>query len=209
MTTARARFWTAALLLIGLWLGALLWRGSGHASDAGLLLAFYAGGDREAAEAMRAFTELGAWTVLVPLTILFALYLAFRRRRRAALLLITVFGGRMLVELQKLIFAEPRPNIVRHLASETSMGFPSAHAANSAITFLAIALLVPASRRWRGVSIAAAAILAVLIGLSRIVLGVHWPSDVVGGWAFGLLWILVCLRLASARPDAETSVPAR
>jgi membrane-associated phospholipid phosphatase len=66
---------------------------------------------------------------------------------------------------------------------------------------------VPVVQSRRAVALVLAFLLAILIGLTRLVLGVHWPSDVFGGWAFGLLWIILCVRLASARPDpvpAET-----
>jgi undecaprenyl-diphosphatase len=71
------------------------------------------------------------------------------------------------------------------------------------ITFLAVGLLVPVIQRRRALAVAVALILAVLIGLSRIVLGVHWPSDVLGGWAFAIFWVALSIHLASTRPEAE------
>jgi undecaprenyl-diphosphatase len=50
--------------------------------------------------------------------------------------------------------------------------------------------------RWRGPAVAGAILLSLLIGASRVMLGVHWPSDVIGGWSFGLLWVVLTLRLA-------------
>ncbi len=75
--------------------------------------------------------------------------------------------------------------------------FPSGHAANSMIAYLAIAWLAfddPVHRRW---AVAAALLLSFLIGLSRPMLGVHWPSDVIAGWAFGLFWTLLVVGLSS------------
>jgi undecaprenyl-diphosphatase len=152
---------------------------------------------------------LGDGIVLGTLAVIAALYLFFTRRIRAALLLITVFTGRLLVELQKLIIGRDRPGVADHLEAVSSTAFPSSHAANSMITFLAIALLVPIAQRNRSLSIAFALILSLLVGWSRVALGVHWPSDVIGGWAFGLLWVAICIRLASARGEAEPSVAAR
>ena len=74
--------------------------------------------------------------------------------------------------------------------------FPSGHAANSMIFYLALALVLTAGTRWHRPAAVAALLLSLLIGTSRVMLGVHWPSDVVGGWAFGLLWVLLTLRLA-------------
>jgi undecaprenyl-diphosphatase len=83
------------------------------------------------------------------------------------------------------------------LAEVHYQSFPSGHAANSMIVYLALALLAfddPRHRRW---AVAGALLLSFLIGLSRPMLGVHWPSDVVAGWAFGLLWTLLVLGLSS------------
>jgi undecaprenyl-diphosphatase len=75
------------------------------------------------------------------------------------------------------------------------------------IFFMTLALAIPAIGRRRRVAAAAAILLALLIGSSRVMLGVHWPSDVVGGWSFGLLWVLLTLRPAERlfRGDSESS----
>jgi undecaprenyl-diphosphatase len=96
-----------------------------------------------------------------------------------------------------------------HLEAVTSMSFPSGHAANAMITYMAIALLVPVRQRNRAIMVGLGLALALQAGWSRVALGVHWPSDVVGGWAFAVFWITLCMRLASARPDAEASAGAR
>ena len=75
------------------------------------------------------------------------------------------------------------------------MSFPSGHAANSMITFLALALIL-APARYRAAAIAAATAASVLIGSTRPLLGVHWPSDVVGGWAFGIAWVVIGVELS-------------
>jgi undecaprenyl-diphosphatase len=83
-----------------------------------------------------------------------------------------------------------------HLVVVKKMSFPSGHSTSSMVFYLTAALVLSQGSRWRGAAIAAGLLMAILVGLSRIVLGVHWPSDVVGGWVFGLLWVLVTLRLA-------------
>jgi undecaprenyl-diphosphatase len=209
MRYARVRFWTALILTGSVWLTALLLGGSGWEFDESYRRALYAGTDATLARNAVLLSYLGRGTVLIPLALLAALFLYFRRRIRAALLLIMVFGGRLLVELQKIIVDRDRPGLDEHLEAVSSMSFPSGHSANAMITFVAIALLVPVKQRNRAISVGLGLALALQAGWSRVALGVHWPSDVIGGWAFGLLWITICMRLASARPEGEPSVSAR
>jgi undecaprenyl-diphosphatase len=203
MRFARARFAIASAAAILVWLLALLTNGPAGGWDPAVLAWFRPGENSTLARDARLMTELGGWIFLTVAGLAAFTALAFKRRRRAALLLFILFGGRLLVELQKLLIAAPRPPASGFLAPAESLGFPSAHAANSMITFLGIALLVPVVQRRRNLAIAIGFGLAVLVGLSRLVLGVHWPSDVIGGWAFALFWVALCMRLASARPEAE------
>jgi membrane-associated phospholipid phosphatase len=108
---------------------------------------------------------------------------------RAFLLASTVILERLMVDGFKEWIGRPRPplDILPH-----SLAFPSGHSANSMTAFVATALLAcpPAHRR---VAVIAALFAAFVIGLTRVFLGVHWPSDVIGGWAFGLLAVTVAL----------------
>ena len=203
MRILRARYALISAVAIAVWLVALLTNGPAGGWDQTVLSWFRAGDNPALARAARLTTELGGWIFLTATGLAAFLVLAVRRRRRAALLLFVLFGGRLLVELQKLLIAAPRPPEAGFLAPAESLGFPSAHAANSMITFVAIGLLVPVVQRRRALAVAVGLMLGLLVGLSRLVLGVHWPSDVVGGWAFALFWIALSMRLASARPDAE------
>lgn len=138
-------------------------------------------------------TYAGSAFVLVPLTFLFALILVLERRRWDALaLLIMALGGRLLVEVIKLIVNRPRPVLEDYPVVVSSMSFPSGHSANTMTSFLAFALiLVPA--RHRTAAVATAVLGSIAVGLTRPLLGVHWPSDVLGGWTLGILWILICM----------------
>jgi undecaprenyl-diphosphatase len=188
-----------------LWLAALILGGAGFGLDEQVYHSLYASIDPVFIRNARFLTRLGSWTVLVPVTVIAAIFLAYRRRIRAALLLIMVFGGRLLVELQKVVVDRPRPGVSPHLEAVHSMSFPSGHSANAMITYLAIAMLLPVPQRMRAILVGIALAIALQVGWSRVALGVHWPSDVVGGWAFGLFWVAVCMRLASERPEGETA----
>lgn len=165
--------------------------------DRGLLLYFYAGDRPEIARAAAWLTELGGFRVVVPVTAFGAGFLLYRRNWRDALLLVAItLSGRLLVALQKDWTARIRPDPQGHLVPVESFAFPSGHAANATLVWLCLALILPTGPRVRLVSIWAAVWLALAVGASRVVLGVHWPSDVIGGWAFGLFWTLLILRLA-------------
>lgn len=139
-------------------------------------------------------TALGSPTVLTLVVTAAALLLLAERRWPAALATAAACAsGGWVVTLIKVHVARARPTLVEHLVQVRGLSFPSGHAADSATVYLTVAALAmqaiarPAARRM-------ALILAVLlvggIGLSRVYLGVHWPSDVLAGWSFGTLWAL-------------------
>lgn len=192
----------ALLLLFVLWLGHEIRDGEGADIDRALMLAMRVPGDPARPigpawlpSAVRDVTALGSSTVLTLVVALTASFLALRRRfGSAGLVLASTILGASAITLVKTLVARTRPDLVEALMVETSNSFPSGHAANSAIVYLTLAaLLFPVVREWRlRLFILAAAMLLVgLIGVSRVYLGVHWPTDVVAGWAFGSLWALL------------------
>jgi undecaprenyl-diphosphatase len=201
MFDARTRFWTVASLAGLVWLAMLLLGGESSVIDASSADWLRADPGSTLARSAFVFTQIGSGAFLVSLALLATAYLVFWRKRRAALFLVIVFGGRFLVELQKIMVARPRPDAPLRLVSVDTTAFPSGHAANAMVTYLAIALLLPVRQRDRAIAVGIAIAVALQVGASRAILGVHWPSDVIGGWAFGVLWISLCLHLASARPD--------
>ena len=118
------------------------------------------------------------------------------RQRLAGALLLIILAGRALAEAQKYSIARVRPDLEPHLVVVKTSSFPSGHATSSMIFYLTLALALTAGTRWQRVAAAGAILLSLLIGISRVMLGVHWPSDVIGGWAFGMLWVLLTLRLS-------------
>ncbi|MBL8532079.1 MAG: phosphatase PAP2 family protein [Hyphomonadaceae bacterium] len=152
--------------------------------------------------AMVDITALGGFAVLTLLTLLAAGYLLVSRKWiEAAMLVIAVGGGTLISEGLKIGFARPRPDLVAHVVETTSMSFPSGHAMLSAVTYLTLgALLAQAQSRQalRIYIVGAAMLTALLVGVSRIYLGVHWPTDVLGGWCLGAAWALICWAAAMA-----------
>jgi undecaprenyl-diphosphatase len=203
MKAARIRFWIASAVAAAVWLIALVTGGRDSAWDNALYHHLYVSGGTTLARNAIFFTQLGGGFFLIPLALIAAVYLVVRRKRRAALFLFMTIGGRFLIELQKVIVTRPRPGVSPHLVAADTYSFPSGHAANSMITFLAIALLLPVRQRNRAIAVGLAIALSLQAGVGRVMLGVHWPSDVIGGWAFAVLWVMTCMRLASARPDLE------
>jgi len=164
--------------------------------DRSLAEVLYAGGNPALVIVARIFTAIGEPTVLVVGGFLVAGFLWWRKQRRLALaLMLVILVGRGLSEVQKYWIARARPDVEPHLVVVKTSSFPSGHATSSMIVFLTLALAL-APPRWRVTAAAAAVLLSLLIGTSRVMLGVHWPSDVIGGWAFGMLWVLLTLRRA-------------
>lgn len=181
-----------------IWLAAFLLGGPGAPFDRSILSLLYAGDRPAIASAAAILTDLGGWAVLLPLSLAGAAILLLRHKVRDALLILLIaLGGRGLVEAQKLLTARARPE-GHHLVEVHSLSFPSGHAANSLLVYLALALLLTNSRA----AILIALFLSFAVGVSRIILGVHFPSDVLGGWAFALFWTLALIRLRTPVPIA-------
>jgi len=139
-------------------------------------------------------TALGSVTVLTLLVLFVAgLFAALRRGREAAILLLASGGGVALSQGLKLVFGRDRPPAALHLVEAINASFPSGHAMLSAVVYLTLGTLTArfaASRRVKIYALAGAAVVALLVGMSRVYLGVHWPSDVLAGWSLGGAWAL-------------------
>ena len=152
-------------------------------------------------EAVRDITALGSFPVLGVLVIGVVLHLLLTGSRRTGLLIaISVIGGTIISMTLKAIFDRPRPDFTGAVDVFTS-SFPSGHATTSAVVYLTIGvLLAQRSSTWpaRTLYISGAIILVAAVGLSRIYLGVHFPTDVLAGWSLGAAWALICLAVAHA-----------
>jgi undecaprenyl-diphosphatase len=190
------------LFLFGL-VAQIVRAGKSSAFDRNIILAFRDPGDPSVPigpawiqEAARDLTSLGSIVVLATITAAFAGYLFLARKQAAAwLMLFAVFGGIALSDLLKLAFARPRPDFVAPAARVFTTSFPSGHATLSAITYLTIAALLAQSQSSSRIGryfVIVAALLTILIGISRVYLGVHYPTDVLGGWCVGTAWALGC-----------------
>ncbi|AKH44334.1 undecaprenyl-diphosphatase [Altererythrobacter atlanticus] len=193
------RYIALACAAMAAWLAALLAGGPASGWDR-MVFALLRPQERGwIAEWAYALTWLGDWLVLVPLALAAAGYLWWRGRRAQAWgLLGTVAAVRILVAAQKELFGRPRPD-VEHWMAEYSASFPSAHAANSLATLLAIAILLPPTHSARRLAVGIALAICAVVGASRIVLGVHWPSDIIGGWAFATLATIPLWRLRAPK----------
>jgi len=185
----------AVIALAGIWLAMLL--GGGGRLDRTIYETLYAGHRPALLAIAHVFTLLGEPTLLIGASVLVALLMWRAGRGRVGLVLLAVtLTGRILSEAQKYWIARARPDLEPHLVVVKTSSFPSGHATSSMIFYLTVALVLAGHSRWRFAATAAAIILSLLIGTSRVMLGVHWPSDVIGGWAFGMLWVLLTLRPA-------------
>ncbi len=148
----------------------------------------------------RDFTALGGVGVLSFLTLASAGFLFLQRKNRSAVFLIAaVATGLALSFLLKSGFDRPRPDLVPHESYVYTASFPSGHAMMSAVTYLTLGMLLARHqprRRLKAYLILLALVITVAVGLSRIYLGVHWPTDVLAGWSLGACWALLCWLLA-------------
>ena len=215
MTLVRARVgWTEFVLLAALLVVAAgLWgfpaivdevlEGDSHEFDERIMLALRSPADPAdpigppALEmAMGDITALGGFTVITLIGLIVVGYLVVLRRWPSVILVIvSLAGGTILNTVLKQAFARPRPDLVAHLVDVHSMSLPSGHAMISAVTYLTIGALlarVQPSRVLKIYTVSVSVMLVLVIGLSRVYLGVHWPTDVLAGWCLGAAWAMAC-----------------
>ncbi|MDB6080669.1 MAG: phosphoesterase PA-phosphatase related protein [Akkermansiaceae bacterium] len=193
-----------------------------HAFDKAVLLSMRVPGHLEQPlgpawmpEMARDFTALGGFTLLTALTLASTgIALLHRKPRIAVIMVLAISSGMLVSDVLKKSFDRPRPDLVPHGVLVSSASFPSGHAMMSAVVYLTLGVLLARTQPTRAlrvylISLSCLATLAT--GISRVYLGVHWPTDVLAGWTLGAAWALsfglLAVRLeasAKARPSPPT-----
>ena len=149
----------------------------------------------------RDVTALGGFGMLTFLTFAAAGFLWLQGSRRSMwLMLVAIGGGQALSSLAKAGFDRPRPDLVPHGMHVYTSSFPSGHAMMAAVTYLTLGALVARVQPTRALKLyvlTLAVIVTVAVGVSRVYLGVHWPTDVLAGWTAGAAWALGCWLVAT------------
>lgn len=144
----------------------------------------------------RDITALGGVGILTLLTFAAAGYLSLRGKHRTALFTLLAIGSGVLLSfLLKEGFDRPRPDLVPHEAGVYTASFPSGHSMMAAVTYLTLALLIARTQSRKRVKfylLVLALLVTIAIGISRVYVGVHWPTDVLAGWTAGGVWALLC-----------------
>jgi undecaprenyl-diphosphatase len=201
------------------YLASVLLAGELRRFDEALLLALRQPGDRSMAigpvwlpQVMRDFTAFGGVAVLTVLTLAVAGFLVLQgKRHAAAFVVVSTASGIALSHALKLGFARPRPDLVPHGVDVYTHSFPSGHAMLSAAVYLTLGALLSRTstdRRLKAYVLALCTALTLLVGASRIYLGVHWPTDVIAGWAMGAAWAMLCWVVMSRLQSAGSVEPA-
>ncbi len=208
------------LVIVFLALGSEVAEGDTAAFDRSILLAFRTTpadpiGSASVEAAVVHLSALGSDAVTTLVTLIAVAYFALADRRRYALLVAAcAIGSGLWMSLLKALYNRPRPTVVTALDPPGGQSFPSGHSMISVALYLTLAVLIAGSlpqRRLRIFVVAVGAGLALLIGLSRIYLGVHYPTDVLAGWTVGLAWALTCgvvARWLGGRGQVEAAGPA-
>lgn len=151
-------------------------------------------------EMVRDITAVGSFVLLGLVVAGVCIYLVMQRlRAEAMLVLVSVLGGTLLSTILKATYDRPRPDLTA-MSHQFTASFPSGHAMLSAVTFLTIGVLLSKlapNRALRVYAFSAAIFLTFIVGLSRIYMGVHFPSDVLAGWCLGAAWALLCSAVAT------------
>ena len=190
-----------SLVLFGVHLADELIEGESFSFDTRLLLALRVPGHPQTPvgpawllQSAVDITALGGFTLMVLFGLAALVWLLWiRRPGAAAWIAVSLVGSWVIDQTLKHWIARPRPELVPHLAQVTDASFPSGHAMVSAAVYLTLALmLADGAKHWtaRAAIVAFGSLIAILIGCSRVYLGVHWPSDVLAGWSLGTAWAL-------------------
>jgi undecaprenyl-diphosphatase len=162
-------------------------------------------------EAVRDITALGSFAVLSLVALATVGFLiAGKKYAEAGMMAFAAIGGQVLSEVLKAYFDRPRPDFVAHIVETTSASFPSGHAMMSAAIYLSIGAMlarIQTKRRLKTYIHVTALLLTLLVGASRVYLGVHYPTDVLGGWCLGAAWAILCWSMLAWLTRSKDDAP--
>jgi undecaprenyl-diphosphatase len=196
-----------ALIIGGIWLTAVLadgvTDGVTQQADLNILMALRDGGDSNnplgppwIEEMMRDFTALGGTGILTLIVLAVTLFYMIQGRYKEMLILVTaVIGAFIFSYFLKSIFDRPRPGFIPPGAHIYTASFPSGHALLAATTYLTLGIIVAQltpHTRLKAFALLLALFIMILVGFTRMYLGVHWPTDVLAGWIIGSVWAIFC-----------------
>lgn len=148
----------------------------------------------------RDFTALGGVAVLTLTTLVVSVFFLLLHRWTSALyILVTVGGGILISGIAKEFFDRPRPDLVPHGSIVHTASFPSGHSMMAAVAYLSLGVLIARVQPRLVLKVyvmIVAVLLTIFVGVSRIYMGVHWPTDVAAGWLAGGAWAMICLMVA-------------
>ncbi len=192
-----ARRWALLGLFVGVFVPLVIfgelaedvWAHEGFAWDTPLLWGIHAYANPSLDTPMLLITNVGAPLPMIGFVAALLGLLLWRRRTGAAAFVTVAVGGAALLNvLAKALFQRHRPALWPQLTPETDYGFPSGHAMGSFAVVAALVIVLGATR-WRWLALGVGALFVPLVGLSRLYLGVHYPSDILAGWCASLIWV--------------------
>jgi membrane-associated phospholipid phosphatase len=179
------------LLIVGV-LAEEVFVGARYASEVPLLLKLHAQSSEGLNRLATVFTDLGGVAVIAPASALLLAYFCQRRRACALFFAVSVGGSAALTLIMKWALPRHRPALWPRLVAENDASFPSGHALYSLALVLALLLIfwrAPTFARWRWPALLVGLLFSLMVGWSRLYLGVHYPSDVLAGWLSALAWV--------------------
>ncbi|HEV7417636.1 MAG TPA: phosphatase PAP2 family protein [Tianweitania sediminis] len=210
-----------AITVAGFWgfaeLAEAVVQGSTHDLDRDVLLLMRTQGELDnpigppwVEEVFRDLTAAGGIAILTLATLAVATFFLLQGKRSSAIyLLVAVGGGLLISSLAKGLFDRPRPDLVPHGSFVHTASFPSGHSIMAAVVYLTLGVLVARTlphRRLKVFVLLLATLTTLSVGVSRVYLGVHWPSDVLAGWLAGAVWASLCMmgaRFLARRGNVE------
>ncbi|MFF2550237.1 phosphatase PAP2 family protein [Nocardia sp. NPDC058058] len=160
----------------------------------------------------KGISAVGDTATMTMLGVVTCVLLAWRRHWETAVFVaFTALGSGAIVFFGKLLIGRPRPPLVDRLVVETNHSYPSGHALGSTVVVgVVVALLVPLLHGlWRYLLVTLTVLFVLGVGVSRLYLGVHWPTDVLAGWVFGILWLSLCFTYRPVLAERSRAVLAR